>query len=98
MIRIIYNWKVKAENLDLFIATWKKTTNHIHQEVKGARGSFMLQSEEDQGQIKTIARWDSIEDWKKFWKDSQPSQMLSMHELGERTSVEVFKEVDDFTR
>ena len=98
MIRIIYNWKVEAENLDQFIATWKTTTNKIHEEVAGARGSFMLQEEEDPTQIKTIARWDSLDHWKQFWQDSKPNQMQSMHDLGERVSVEIFKEVDDFTR
>ena len=98
MIRIIYSWKVNAENRELFIETWKKTTNKIHDEVKGARGSFMLQNEENLSEIKTIARWDTLEDWKRFWKETKPHQMQSMHELGERTSVEVFREVDDFTR
>ena len=98
MIRIIYSWKVPTENLEVFIETWKKTTNKIHEEVKGARGSFMLQNEADAGQIKTIARWDTLEDWKNWWKDSKPGQMQSMHDLGERVSVEIFREVDDFTR
>ena len=98
MIRIIYSWKVEPENLELFIATWKRTTNKIHEEVQGARGSFMLQNDEDASEIKTIARWDSLDDWKKFWQDSNPSQMGAMHDLGKRVSVEIFKEVDDFTR
>ena len=98
MIRIVYNWRVQPENQDQFIETWKKTTNKIHEEVKGARGSFMLQNDEDPTVIKTIARWDALNDWKQFWQDKKPAQMQSMHELGERTSVEVFKEVDDFTK
>ncbi len=97
MVRIIYNWKVAPENLASFIETWKKTTNKIHAEVEGARGSFMLQNDEDPEAIKTIARWDSLDHWKKFWHNSNPQQMETMHDLGERTSVEVFKEVDDFT-
>ncbi|MEO0340261.1 MAG: antibiotic biosynthesis monooxygenase [Bacteroidota bacterium] len=98
MIRIIYTWKVDTKNLDVFIETWKRTTNHIHETVKGARGSFMLQNADDPRIIKTIARWDQLEDWQQFWQDSKPSQMQSMHDLGERTSVEIFKEVDDFTK
>ena len=98
MIRIIYSWKVEPENLDLFIETWKKTTNKIHEEVKGARGSFMLQNDKDSTAIKTIARWDTLNDWKNFWNDSDPSQMHTMRDLGERVSVEIFREVDDFTR
>lgn len=98
MIRIIYSWKVEPEKLELFIETWKRTTNKIHEEVKGARGSFMLQNDKDIREIKTIARWDSLNDWKKFWHDGNHSQMGSMHDLGTRISVEIFKEVDDFTR
>ena len=98
MIRIIYSWKVSPENVDLFIDTWKRTTNKIHEEVKGARGSFMLQGEKDPGEIKTIARWDSLDEWKKFWKEGKPGQMGSLHDLGERVSIDIFREIDDFTR
>ena len=98
MIRIIYNWRVEPKNLEQFIAIWKKTTNKIHKEIKGARGSFMLQNNTDTKEIKTIARWDSLEDWKRFWQDSKPAQMSAMHDLGQRISVEVFNEIDDFTR
>ena len=98
MIRIIYNWKVQPHNIDLFIETWKTTTNKIHETVKGARGSFMIQGHEDPTAIKTIARWDTLADWQQFFQGSNPSQMLSMRDLGERTSVEIYREVDDFTR
>lgn len=98
MIRIIYSWKVPPENLEVFIETWKKTTTKIHETVKGARGSFMIQNDSNGMEIKTIARWDSLKDWEQFWQDSKPTQMKSMHNLGERTSVEIFKEVDDFTK
>ncbi len=98
MIRIIYSWKVELDQLESFIETWKKTTNKIHEEVRGARGSFMLQSDSNPSEIKTIARWDSREDWKNFWEDSNPIQMQSMRDLGERVSVQIFKEVDDFTK
>ena len=98
MIRIIYTWKVAPEKQDAFVKTWKQTTNHIHETIKGARGSFMLQNHEDPTIIKTIARWDSLEDWQQFWQDSKPNQMQSMHGLGKRTAVEVFQEIDDFTK
>ncbi len=98
MIRIVYSWKVPTENVDLFIETWKVTTNKIHEEVKGARGSFMIQNHEDPTEIKTVARWDALEDWQRFFQGSNPSQMLMMRDLGERTGVDIYKEVDDFTR
>ena len=98
MIRIIYSWRVASDKVDLFIKTWKKTTNKIHEEVQGARGSLLLQNERDATQIKTIARWDALSDWQQFWQQDKPDQMKSMHDLGERVSVEIFNEVDDFTR
>jgi len=98
MIRIIYSWKVPPENLELFTQTWKRTTKQIHKNVTGARGSFMLQSDSDTTAIKTIARWDCLEDWEQFWQDSKPSQMQAMHDLAERTSVEIYNEVEDFTK
>ena len=58
----------------------------------------MLQDEKNTGKLKTVAKWDSIEDWKKFWHEGQHHQMESMHDLGERVSVEIFREVDDFTK
>ena len=98
MIRIVYSWKVELEKLESFIETWKRTTNKIHEEVPGARGSFMLQSDDNPTEVKTIARWDSLGDWQQFWENSNPSQMQSMRDLGERVSVEIFREVDDFTK
>ena len=98
MIRIIYSWKVKPEKVAPFIEAWKRTTNLIHDHVEGARGSFMLQNNEDTKDIKTIARWDSLKDWEKFWHDTNGNQMRSMHDLAEQVSVEVFDEIDDFTR
>ena len=58
----------------------------------------MLQGEAKSQVIKTIARWDSLQHWQNFWHDERPTQMESMHDLGERVSVEVFKEIDDFTQ
>ena len=66
--------------------------------MNGARGSFMLRGVEDSSEIKTIARWESLDDWKNFYRGENPSQMLSMRDLGKRTSVEIFEEVDDFTK
>ena len=98
MIRIVYSWEVSEPNQEAFISIWKKTTNSIHENVKGARGSLMIQEYSNPLIIKTLARWDSFEDWEVFWKDSNPHQMSEMHTLGKRISVEIFKEIEDFTR
>jgi len=98
MVRVIYRWKVKEKNFEEFRKIWDKTTNSIHENVDGALGSFMLRGSEDNQEVLTIAKWDSIESWKKFFEGSNPTQMQGMRELGERISVEVFDEVDDFTK
>ena len=48
MIRVVYRWKVKEENFADFKKVWVRTTNHIHETVPGALGSFMLRSPECQ--------------------------------------------------
>lgn len=97
MIRIIYEWRVESSNLDRFQETWRQTTTGIHETVPGARGSFLLLDDSDASRILTIARWDSVEDWKAFWGSSDPNQMQPMRELGERISVKVYNEAGDFT-
>ncbi|PTY36960.1 hypothetical protein BGP77_06655 [Saccharospirillum sp. MSK14-1] len=98
MIRVVYRWKVTEENFATFQDVWSRTTNHIHDTVPGALGSFMLRSAENKTDVLTIAKWESMEHWKAFWVADNPSQMTGMREIGERISVEAFDEVDDFTR
>lgn len=98
MIRVVYTWHVEPENLKLFIETWKVTTNKIHKTVLGARGSFMLKNYENQKEIKTIARWNAMKDWRAFWGSKNPKQMQFMHQLGKRVSVETYEEIDDYTQ
>lgn len=97
MIRVIYEWQVKAENISGFCDAWKQATTVIHESVEGARGSFLLQEEGNPGNILTIARWDSMEDWQAFWKTENPKEMLRMRDLGERISVKTYGEFSDYT-
>jgi len=98
MIRVIYRWRVEPENFPEFKNAWSAATNHIHETVPGALGSFMLRSHENDSEVLTVARWDSVASWKKFWGDAKPAQMEAMRKLGERVSVEGFDEIDDYTR
>lgn len=98
MIRIIYRWQVAPRNFKQFRQAWRDTTNNIHESVPGARGSFMLKSPADESAVVTIAKWDSLESWQKFWGDADPVEMKGLSALGKRISVEVFEEVEDHTR
>lgn len=98
MIRVVYRWRVKEEDFAKFREVWTRTTNHIHEAVPGALGSFMLRGPEDKTEVLTVARWDSRDSWEAFWVADNPSEMVGMREIGERLSVTVYDEVDDFTR
>lgn len=98
MIRVIYKWRVEEEDFVSFKEVWTRTTNSIHEAVPGALGSFLLRSPEDKTEVLTVAKWDSLESWKAFWGAENPSEMVGMREIGERISVTMYDEVDDFTK
>ena len=98
MVRVIYRWQVDPENFNEFKDIWSKTTNRIHASVDGAQGSFFLFSFENDTEVLTIAKWDSLESWKSFWGNENPKEMEAMRKLGKRISAEVFEEIGDFTR
>ena len=97
VIRVVYTWRVSAENHMEFVAAWKQATTSIRETVRGARGSVMLRSRDNPERITTIARWDSVEDWQSFFQGDVPEKMNKMHELARRISVEAYDEIDDFT-
>ncbi|MCG7201215.1 antibiotic biosynthesis monooxygenase [Marinobacter pelagius] len=98
MIRVIYRWRVEPESFEAFRQAWQRATNHIHETVPGALGSFMLRGEEDPSDVLTVARWESRESWKRFWGNRDPGQMRAMRALGTRIDAEVFEEIEDYTR
>ncbi len=98
MIRVVYRWHVAPENFKEFEKIWSTTTNRIHESVLGAFGSFMLRSFENETEVVTIAKWDSLESWKNFWGNENPKEMEAMRKLGKRISAEVFEEMGDHTR
>lgn len=98
MIRVVYRWRVEAENFDAFREAWSRTTDRIHETVPGALGSFMLRGFDDESEVITVAKWDSLESWKRFWQGSDPEDMKEMGTLGERLSAVAYDEIDDHTR
>lgn len=98
MVRVIYRWQVTPEKFDLFQQTWRRTTNHIHQTVPGALGSFMLRACEDESEILTVAKWDCLASWQAFWGASNPEEMQGLRRIGKRISVDAYDEIEDHTR
>ena len=98
MVRVIYKWKVVPENFEAFQKTWTATTNRIHETVKGAQGSFLLRATENKSEVLTIAKWDSLEDWKSFFANQNPESMQAMRNLGDRIAVEAYEEIEDHTK
>ena len=66
MVRVVYRWQVAPQDFEAFKETWRTTTNRIHESVAGAQGSFMLRSFENESEVITIAKWDSLESWENF--------------------------------
>ncbi|MEM9529453.1 MAG: antibiotic biosynthesis monooxygenase [Pseudomonadota bacterium] len=97
-VRVLYRWQVPSEAFEAFKETWRATTNHIHDTVPGAQGSFLLRSSENPTEVLTIAKWDTLESWKKFYGQRNPEAMKAMRELATRISVEAFDEIEDHTR
>lgn len=98
MIRIVYRWQVAPKDFETFRGIWRETTNHIHASVAGALGSFMLRSTEDESEVMTVAKWDSLNSWRVFWANDDPREMRGMRRLGMRVSVEIFEDIEDHTR
>lgn len=97
MIRVIYRWRVQKADEEKFKAAWAKATTDIRESTVGARGSVLLQSHQDPTEFITIARWDKIEDWQKFWNDPTRTNMRDMHAIAEQLSADAFDEVEDHT-
>jgi len=97
MIRVIYRWRVQQGQQERFKAVWAKTTTRIEATTPGARGSMLLQNQQDASEFVTIARWDGVEHWQAFWGEASKTAMREMHALAERLSADAFEEIEDYT-
>lgn len=97
MIRVAYEWRVRDDVIPQFKSAWGKTTTTIRESTDGARGSVLLQSQQDPNVFTSIARWDSYAHWEAFWKDENRTEMKEMHSLAERLSVNTYEEIGDYT-
>src|SRR5438046_10115912 len=66
MLRVIYRWRVKAGEEDVFIRAWMQGTAAIRAQVKGAGGSLLMRSRHDPSEFMALACWPSCEDWQAF--------------------------------
>lgn len=97
MIQIIYQWEVPVEKQAAFLAAWEKTTVTIRETTVGARGSFCVVSVNKPTEILTVAKWEELEQWHDFIKDSKLTSMREMHELGRQISSKAYVQKGDFT-
>jgi heme-degrading monooxygenase HmoA len=63
MIRVMYRWTVKNEDIEEFVRTWEKGTLKIQTQCTGAMGSILLHSSENPEHFFGMARWPSKEIW-----------------------------------
>ncbi|GAB4344884.1 MAG: hypothetical protein Kow006_01380 [Gammaproteobacteria bacterium] len=98
MVRVIYRWQVEPEQFEAFRSAWRRVTDQIHERVEGALGSALLRSCETESEVLTIAKWDSLAAWKRFWGAADPAQMQALRQHGIRLSAEAFEVIEDRTR
>ena len=68
MIRVIYRWRVAADERDAFVAAWTAATQSIRERVEGAMGSLLLRDQSDPEVFLAVARWTDRERWEAFRK------------------------------
>ena len=93
MIRVIYEWKVKPENLEAFGEAWQQATTLVREVYPGAHGSSLLQDEDNITHVLTVARWNSRDDWGNFWTSDNPPEVLKMGQLAKLVSVKLYDEI-----
>ncbi|SBS28448.1 Antibiotic biosynthesis monooxygenase [Marinomonas aquimarina] len=93
MIRVIYEWQVKRENLQEFSEAWEQTTVLVREMYQGAFGSTLLQDGLKVDHLLTIARWSSEEDWRNFWSSDNPPEVTKMSKLGNLVSIKIYEEL-----
>ena len=102
MIRVIYKWRVKPGNEEIFRHAWERGTVAIRRTFKAAHGSILLQHKEMPSQFVAIARWDSKEDWRSAhqspqWPPDREATTTVKTVAGKTTSTDVFEEISDLT-
>src|SRR5262245_51164292 len=99
MLRVIYRWRVKAGEEDVFIRAWTQGTVAIRTLVKGAGGSLLMRSRCDPSEFMALACWTSYEDWQAFAAHTSappaPEAFQAMAAVSEHLSTELLEEVAD---
>ena len=99
MLRVVYRWRVKAGEEDVFIQAWTQGTAAIRAQVKGAGGSLLMRSRGDPFEFMALACWTSFEDWQAFAATEgippDPEAFRAMVAVSEHLSTELLEEVTD---
>jgi heme-degrading monooxygenase HmoA len=100
MIRVVYRWKAKSNEEDLFVKAWIRVTRAIRAQLKGAWGSQLLRNRNNSREFMAIARWESFEDWQVFRQGERIDLegIEAMHAAGELLSIEVWDEVENLLK
>ncbi len=98
MFHVVYKWFVPSKNKSAFLKSWEQTTNHIHETVDGALGSFCIEAVDDTNTLMTIARWHSREQWEAFIGTAKTGPMRKMHTFAKQISVDGYYELGDHTK
>ena len=97
MIQVIYRWKVREGQAEVFARAWTQGTRVIRETIPGAYGSVLLRSHKDPSEFVGVATWDSLKDCQAFWASAHPDPeaFRLVAETSTFVSREVFDEIQD---
>jgi heme-degrading monooxygenase HmoA len=100
MIRVIYNFEVKAGHENDFIEAWKRVTRTIRTTARGAKGSLLTRDVREREQFIAVGRWESVADFQRFQNvglAGSEAQKALEAALNGRVGIQVVEEINDLT-
>lgn len=95
MVRIFYQFKVKAGTGKAFEAAWGKMNNLICSRCVGAHGSVLLRQQDELDTYVGVTKWADLDSWQKMRQSDIPSldEAEEMMKHAESMSYRIMHEV-----
>lgn len=95
MIRVLYQFKVKTGKEREFEKLWETVSETIRVKCPGARGSVLLRGVDDPAHYVGVARWESLDAWRKMRQSDVPNldETEELVAAAEVLSVETTQEI-----
>jgi len=92
VIRILYRHEVAPGTEAAFVEAWERCKSKMLGRAHGALEASLFRSEGTTGEFVSMTRWESLEDFERYWGEGIPDPE------GERPRNQVLVEVKKLTR